>query len=199
MGLPVPMPTVVNQTSFSYTSTRSIFTMQAGPVNMNVTFLSPVTPDDLLRQSMPITYLTVQVQSADGQEHDVQLYTDVSAGRCPYPPLADSEADLGAQNGSVETERRRHNGTTASRDNSLRPLGNVMQTGTHIGITSVQSGIGGGLCLLLLPHLSPVTHPRVPKPAPHSQAPDRPAPTSQPLQSQRLAITHQQQQPPSLR
>jgi len=54
--------------------------MEAGPVTMTITFLSPVTPDDLLRQSMPVSYLTVQVQSADGQEHDVQLYTDVSAG-----------------------------------------------------------------------------------------------------------------------
>ncbi|TKA81082.1 hypothetical protein B0A55_02543 [Friedmanniomyces simplex] len=79
MGLPKPLPTAVNQTSFTYTSARSIFSMDAGPVTLNVTFLSPVTPNDLLRQSMPITYLSVEVQSADGKEHNVQLYTDVSA------------------------------------------------------------------------------------------------------------------------
>lgn len=81
MGNPDPLPTTVNQTSFSYTSTRSIFTMNAGPVTLNITFLSPVTPGDLLRQSMPITYMTVDVKSTDGDEHDVQLYTDISAGR----------------------------------------------------------------------------------------------------------------------
>ncbi|KAK3650978.1 hypothetical protein LTR56_006029 [Elasticomyces elasticus] len=79
MGQPKPMPDVVNQTSFSYTSTRSIFTMDAGPVSLKITFLSPVTPNDLLRQSMPITYLSIEVQSADDDNHDVQLYTDVSA------------------------------------------------------------------------------------------------------------------------
>jgi hypothetical protein len=55
MGKPDPLPTVVNQTSFQYTSTRSIFSMIAGGVDITVTFLSPVTPEDLLRQSMPIT------------------------------------------------------------------------------------------------------------------------------------------------
>lgn len=76
----MPLPTAVKQTSFSYTSTRSIFTLEAGGITMNVTFLSPVTPQDLLRQSFPITYMSVEVQSSDGNEHDVQIYTDVSAG-----------------------------------------------------------------------------------------------------------------------
>ncbi|EMC99870.1 hypothetical protein BAUCODRAFT_63305 [Baudoinia panamericana UAMH 10762] len=79
MGNPDPLPTVVTQNSFSYTSTRSIFAMTAGPVSLNITFLSPVTPDDFLRQSMPITYMSVQVHSTDGKQHSVQLYTDVSA------------------------------------------------------------------------------------------------------------------------
>jgi len=81
LGDPNPLPTVVNQTSFSYTSTRSIFTMDvAGLVTMNVTFLSPVTPDDEMRQSFPVSYMSVEVQSADGNEHNVAIYTDISAG-----------------------------------------------------------------------------------------------------------------------
>ncbi|KAK5679054.1 hypothetical protein LTS10_008710 [Elasticomyces elasticus] len=54
--------------------------MDAGPVSLKITFFSPVTPNDLLRQSMPITYLSIEVQSADDHDHDVQLYTDASAG-----------------------------------------------------------------------------------------------------------------------
>jgi hypothetical protein len=73
---------VVNQTSFEYTATRSTFVFDAGPVTLNVTFLSPVSPTDKLRQSFPITYVEVNVQSSDGSKHDVQIYTDVSAGRC---------------------------------------------------------------------------------------------------------------------
>lgn len=71
----------MNQTAFSYTSTRSIFTLDVdGKVQMTVTFLSPVTPTDYMRQSLVFTYLDVAVQSLDGAEHDVQLYSDISAG-----------------------------------------------------------------------------------------------------------------------
>nr|POE81219.1 glutaminase a [Quercus suber] len=74
-----------DQTSFEYTPTRSIFTLDvAGLVTMTVTFLSGVTPDDLVRSSLPYSYMDVQVLSQDGSEHIVQLYTDVSAGLlCP--------------------------------------------------------------------------------------------------------------------
>ena len=35
--------------------------------------------DDLLRASLPYTYLNTEVSSADGNRHNVQLYTDISA------------------------------------------------------------------------------------------------------------------------
>jgi hypothetical protein len=50
-----------------------------GLVDLTVTFLSPVVPDDLLRASLPYTYLNLEVKSADGGQHNVQLYTDISA------------------------------------------------------------------------------------------------------------------------
>lgn len=80
MGAPAPLPTVVTQTSFEYTSTRSTFVMDvAGLVEMNITFLSPVTPTDLMRQSLTFSYVDVSVTSTDGAAHDVQLYTDITA------------------------------------------------------------------------------------------------------------------------
>lgn len=82
MGNPGPDP--VTQTAFEYTSTKSIFTMSVnGQVEMNITFFSPITPDDLTRQSLPFSYVDVVVQSMDGAGHTVQLYTDISAGQCP--------------------------------------------------------------------------------------------------------------------
>ena len=53
----------------------------AGLVEMNITFLSPITPSDLKRQSLIFSYLDVSVTSTDGAAHDVQLYTDVTAGK----------------------------------------------------------------------------------------------------------------------
>ena len=80
MGAPKSIPTA-NQTSYEYTSTRSIFTIEAdGKVSLKVTFLSPLTPKDLKRQSLIFSYMDVEVSSLDGAEHDVQIYTDISAG-----------------------------------------------------------------------------------------------------------------------
>ncbi|KAI1443276.1 glutaminase A [Annulohypoxylon stygium] len=79
LGAP-PGADLVNQTEFSYTSTRSSFVMNvADKVEMNITFLTPVTPNDLKRQSLVFSYLEVAVSSLDGATHDVQLYADVSA------------------------------------------------------------------------------------------------------------------------
>ena len=76
-----PGPQSVTQTAFEYTSTKSIFTMDVGgKVEMKITFISPVTPEDRKRQSLIFSYLDVQVTSSDGASHDVQLYTDISAG-----------------------------------------------------------------------------------------------------------------------
>ncbi|CZR55322.1 probable glutaminase GtaA [Phialocephala subalpina] len=76
----IPNTQTVTQTAFSYTSTRSIFTMNVdGKVEMDITFLSPLTPDDQKRQSLVFSYMDVAVESMDGAAHDVQLYTDISA------------------------------------------------------------------------------------------------------------------------
>ena len=78
-----PGATLVEQTGFEYTSTRSIFTVNAGGlVEMVIEFLSPVSPDDLRRQSITSSYLQVSVRSLDGRGHRVQLYADVSGGMC---------------------------------------------------------------------------------------------------------------------
>lgn len=84
----------MNQTAFSYTSTRSIFTLDVdGKIGMNVTFLSPVTPEHILRQSLPVAYMEVSVYAIDGAEHDVQLYSDVSAGKMSTSRLERSASD----------------------------------------------------------------------------------------------------------
>ncbi|KAF6758844.1 glutaminase [Ephemerocybe angulata] len=56
-----------------------MFTLDAGPVTLNVSFLSPVEPTNLVRQSFPFAYMYVDAMSKDGQAHSVQLYTDVDA------------------------------------------------------------------------------------------------------------------------
>lgn len=67
------------QKSLEFTSTQSIFVMTAGPVDINVNFLSPVEPTDLLKQSIPFSYLALSAVSNDGGSHNVSVYTDISA------------------------------------------------------------------------------------------------------------------------
>ncbi|KAI4694404.1 hypothetical protein J4E81_006621 [Alternaria sp. BMP 2799] len=80
MGKPDGYNDFANQTSYEYTSTKSIFTITAGDtVQLKVTFLSPITPYDFKRQSIIFAYMNVEVSSLDGSQHDVQVYTDISA------------------------------------------------------------------------------------------------------------------------
>lgn len=79
-----PGPSLVNQVSLEYTSTQSIFTFDvAGKVTLTVTFLSPVYPDDMGRQSQQFSYIVTKAKSSDGAAHNVQVYMDVSGGMCP--------------------------------------------------------------------------------------------------------------------
>ena len=59
-----------------------------GLVEMNITFMSPLTPDDQKRQSLIFSYLDVAIQPLDGASHDVQLYADISAGKSNQCPIA---------------------------------------------------------------------------------------------------------------
>ncbi|KAF9443528.1 hypothetical protein P691DRAFT_778832 [Macrolepiota fuliginosa MF-IS2] len=60
--------------------TKSVFRIQAGPIQFNATFLTPIEPTDYVRQSIPFSYMFVDAFSAtDGQAHRIQVYSDISA------------------------------------------------------------------------------------------------------------------------
>ncbi|KAH7106819.1 DUF1793-domain-containing protein [Auriculariales sp. MPI-PUGE-AT-0066] len=67
------------QTDMEFTSSSTNFNLAAGAVDIIVTFLSPVLPTDLKRQSLPLSYISLTVSSSDGDEHDVQVYLDISS------------------------------------------------------------------------------------------------------------------------
>ena len=88
LGAPAGAPSVT-QTAFEYTATRSVFVLNVNDaVQLNVTFNSPIFPNDLKRQSLVFSYLDVIVSSIDGATHDVQLYADISAGEASLPSFA---------------------------------------------------------------------------------------------------------------
>lgn len=61
-----------------YTATRSTFGFHAAGIFLNLTFTSPVYPNDLAKLARPAGYLEAKVSSADARAHHVQLYLDVT-------------------------------------------------------------------------------------------------------------------------
>lgn len=60
----------------TYDSQYSNFTFAAGPVRLVASFFSPVEPTDLCQTSVPLSYLTVSVES-NSSKHSVSLYGHV--------------------------------------------------------------------------------------------------------------------------
>jgi hypothetical protein len=78
-GSPTAYPfATLRQTSVTVTATKSEFVLRQAGVELTVTFLSPVTPGDLRRQSQPLSYLAVTARSTDGKPHKVGIYFDIS-------------------------------------------------------------------------------------------------------------------------
>jgi len=67
------------QTGLEVTPTRTIYDFEGGGVHVTLTFLTPMLPDDIDLMSWPVTYLTWQVHSVDGKDHDVSIYYDNTA------------------------------------------------------------------------------------------------------------------------
>ncbi|KAE9394302.1 hypothetical protein BT96DRAFT_886621, partial [Gymnopus androsaceus JB14] len=70
--------TVATLEDITITPTRTVLSLTAGPMNINVTFLSPIEPSDLVLQSFPFTYIYFEASSNDEKSHSLQVYQDIS-------------------------------------------------------------------------------------------------------------------------
>ena len=92
----------VNFTNIVVTPTQTVVVAQAGPMQVNLTFLNPIEvrfhydtfdilrirhlkPGDWVKQSIPFSYMAFTASSLDGASHAVQVYSDVSGGTCDRP------------------------------------------------------------------------------------------------------------------
>ena len=73
LGVP-PM----TQESLEVHPTRTIYRFAEYGIRLTLTFTTPALPDELDVLSRPITYLTFEVCSTDGEPHEVALYFDCS-------------------------------------------------------------------------------------------------------------------------
>jgi hypothetical protein len=66
------------QTSLQVLPTRTVYTFEGGGVQLALTFMTPLLPEDIDLLSRPVTYLTYKCCAADGAKHDVQVYFDAA-------------------------------------------------------------------------------------------------------------------------
>jgi hypothetical protein len=74
---PVEIP-ALEQTALTVKPTRSIYQFHGGGLAVELTFMTPVLPDDIDLLSRPITYVSYSVRSTDGREHDAEIYFSAS-------------------------------------------------------------------------------------------------------------------------
>ena len=71
-------PDVAVQTKVALSATQTHYSFVCGPVNLDLTFISPLLPDNLDLLSRPVNYITYEVISNDGLKHDVQVYFEAT-------------------------------------------------------------------------------------------------------------------------
>ncbi|KAM5545433.1 hypothetical protein V8D89_000471 [Ganoderma adspersum] len=147
---PAASNTSAKVTNIQISPTRSIFVMEAGPMNVTVTFLSPVEPDDWVKQSIPFSYVSVEAQSFDGNSYPVQMYSDISAewesGDRSNPVVTWSNGStansmyhqIELQNPAAETEiaNQAQDGTTYYAISTVSTIHIIYVPGSHHSITS---------------------------------------------------------------
>lgn len=72
-----PVPEM-QQTSLEVTPLHSRYRFTAGGIQLNVTFFTPLFPEDMDVMSRPVSYLTWSAVSTDGAPHKVDLLLDAS-------------------------------------------------------------------------------------------------------------------------
>jgi hypothetical protein len=67
------------QTGLEVLPTRTIYSFANSQIHVSLTFTTPALPEDLDILARPVTYLTWQAASLDGQPHEVSIYYDCLA------------------------------------------------------------------------------------------------------------------------
>jgi hypothetical protein len=86
----------LEQLSVEVLPTRTIYTFAGAGINLTLTFMNGDLPGDLDLLSRPVTYLTWEARSTDGQKHNVSVYFDASselAVNTPDQPVDFQKAD----------------------------------------------------------------------------------------------------------
>lgn len=71
-------PRAAEQMSLEIHATRTDYLFRAGPVDIGLSFVTPLLADDLDLLSRPATYLRFSARSLDGRPHAIDAYVDIT-------------------------------------------------------------------------------------------------------------------------
>ena len=69
----------INQTDITVTPLKTTYIFRDEKIELEVCFMTPLLPDDLKIMSRPVSYISYDVKTVDGNMHDIVVYIDVSA------------------------------------------------------------------------------------------------------------------------
>ncbi|HEY1786907.1 MAG TPA: DUF5127 domain-containing protein, partial [Verrucomicrobiae bacterium] len=79
MGATPASAPALTQSDLQILPTRTIYTFAGQGIRLTLTFMTAGLPGDVNLLSRPVTYLTWQAESTDGQDHTVSVYFDASS------------------------------------------------------------------------------------------------------------------------
>ena len=88
-------------------ATNTYYTFDCGNVELKLTFLAPFMMDNLDLMSRPVNYISYDVRSLDGKEHDVQLYFEAAPNWVSFLRNQPTEVTAYSQDGLSFTKMGR--------------------------------------------------------------------------------------------
>ena len=99
MGTNKGQATTAQQKSVSVLATSSYYTFLCGPMELDVVFTAPMLIDDYDLLSAPVNYISYQVRSTDGQQHDATLTLTASSLLTVADAHQPTRSEAGSQQG----------------------------------------------------------------------------------------------------
>ena len=90
---------MARQNNVNVTATNSFYNFTCGPVDLDLVFTSPLLIDDPDVLSTPINFISYQVTSTDGAEHDVKVYIATTAQMTVDDMSHKTETQIVTENG----------------------------------------------------------------------------------------------------
>ena len=88
-------------------ATNTYYTFDCGNVELKLTFLAPFMMDNLDLMSRPVNYISYDVRSLDGKEHDVQIYFEAAPNWVSFLRNQPTEVSTFSQDGLSFTKMGR--------------------------------------------------------------------------------------------